>query len=70
MDRQRLILELEEPFDRISSGLNAMRLMVYGLESVQDPFADGFYTVWAGLSEAEEEVQKLLSSVSDAGRIA
>lgn len=64
MDHQRLILELEEPLGRISSGLNAMKLMVYGLESTQDPFADGFYTVWAGLSEAEEEVRGLLDRVS------
>ena len=64
MEQKILLLELEEAFDRISWGLSAMKLMILGLESVQDSYADGFYTVWTGLSEAEEQVTQLLEAVS------
>lgn len=63
-------MDLEEAFDRLSCGLNAIQLMVYGLESAQNPYADGFHAVWLDLSQAEGEVQRCLEAVSAASKSA
>ena len=41
MSQERILMDLEEAFGRLSDGLNAVELMVLGLEDVQDPYADG-----------------------------
>ena len=58
-----LLLELEGPVSRISCGVNALRLMVSGLELEEAPYADGFYALWSYLQEAEEALLAVLSAV-------
>ena len=70
MEQQDLLTELEEAFYRFTWGLNALELMVLGLEEASDPYAGGFQAVWLYLREAEEEVQNLLKAVAAAGTTA
>lgn len=66
MDHSILLMELEEAFERLCWGLNAVELMAMGLEDIRDPYADGLYAVWRYLDEAGEEVRRLFASVSTA----
>ena len=59
-------MDLEEAFGRLSDGLNAVELMVLGLEDVQDPYADGLYVIWRYLEREREEIERLLAAVSSA----
>lgn len=70
MDQRKLLMELEEAFDRLSCVLNAVTLMALGLENAQSPYADGLCVVTRYLEEAAREVQKCLKAVSDAGSAA
>ena len=67
MSQERILMDLEEAFGRLSDGLNAVELMVLGLEDVQDPYADGMYVIWRYLDGASEEVRSLLKKVSAPG---
>lgn len=64
MSQEEILMDLEEAFDRLSDGLNAVKLMVFGLEDVQDPYADGLYAVWRYLDREREEAARLLAAVS------
>ncbi len=66
MSQERILMDLEEAFGRLSDGLNAVELMVLGLEDVQDPYADGLYVIWRYLEREREEIERLLAAVSSA----
>ena len=57
MEYQKMLLDLEESAQRISSGINAIGIMTMGLAQVQDPYADGFYAVWNYLVDADRDFQ-------------
>ena len=40
------LYDLEEAIGHLSDGVNAVEVMVMGLEQVQDAHASGFYAVW------------------------
>lgn len=60
---QDFLLELEDPASRLHYGVNALRLMVSGLEQEEDPYADGLYALWCYLQEAEDALHTALSAV-------
>ncbi len=60
MREKDILMELEEPLRQISSGINALELMVYGLSRVKDPYGDGLYAIWNYLREAETEVREVI----------
>lgn len=64
MSQEKILMDLEEAFGRLSDGLNAVKLMVFGLEDVQDPYADGLYAVWRYLDREREEMVRLFAAVS------
>ena len=64
MNQANLLLELEEAFGRLSDGLNAFKLMAYGMEDIQDPYADGMYAIWRYLDGESKEMRRLLAEVS------
>ena len=64
MGQKNLLMDLEEVFVRLSDGLNAVKLIALGLESIQDPNAGGLYAVWRYLDEARNEAERLLTAVS------
>lgn len=70
MEQQNLLMDLEEIFVRLSDGVNAVKLIALGLESVQAPNAGGLYAVWRYLDEAEGDMHKLLNAVSVSGTTA
>lgn len=57
---QLQLQELEEAVQHLSDGLNAMNIMVMGLEQIQDAHTGGFYAVWRYLDEADREVHRCL----------
>lgn len=59
MDRGKLY-DLEEAIQRFSDGLDAIRMMVMGLEQVQDANTGGFYAIWRYLDEVDREVKRCL----------
>lgn len=59
MDSTKLY-DLEEAIQHFSDGLDAIEVMVMGLEQVQDAHAGGFYAVWRYLNKANQEVRKRL----------
>ena len=63
MIKKEILLDLEEPLDRLSCGVNAMGLMVLGLAQAHEPYADGFHAVWDYLRTAESDVQKVLAEI-------
>ena len=66
VEQRNILIELEEAFGRLSDGLNAFKLMAYGLEDIQDPYADGLYVIWRYLEREREEIERLLAAVSSA----
>ena len=52
--------ELEEAVQHLSDGLNAIKIMVMGLEQIQDAHVGGFYAVWRYLDEVDREVHRRL----------
>ena len=56
------LYDLEETIGHLSDGVNAVEVMVMGLEQVQDAHAGGFYAVWRYLDEANQEVFKRLDA--------
>lgn len=66
MSDRDLLLELEEPLSRLSYGINAIELMVSGLEQQDDPYADGFFAVWTYLRDAHLELEAVLTAVGEA----
>lgn len=63
MIKKEILLDLEEPLDRLSCGVNAMGLMVLGLAQAHEPYANGLHAVWDYLREAELDVQKVLAEI-------
>ena len=61
MDTMQLY-DLEEAIQHLSDGLDAVKMMVMGLEQVQEAHAGGFYAVWRYLDEADQEVHKRLGA--------
>ena len=64
MSQEILFMELEEAFGRLSDRLNAVKLIAFGLEDLQDPNAGGLYAAWRYLEGAREEIERLLAAVS------
>lgn len=58
MEYLELLLELEEPARRLSSGINAVGIMAMGLTQAKDPYADGFFAIWNYLVDADRDFQK------------
>lgn len=58
---QDLLLNLEVPLGCLGGTINAMELMLLGLEQVKAPYADGLYMLWDCLREAEEALHRALS---------
>ena len=63
MDQKDAIIKLEETYSRLSCLLNTLELMVLGLMEARDPYSDGFFALWATLTDADREMQKQLSSL-------
>lgn len=61
MDSTKLY-DLEEAIQHFSDGLDAIEVMVMGLEQMQDAHAGGFYAVWRYLDGANQEVRKRLDA--------
>lgn len=59
MDSTKLY-DLEEAIQHLSDGLDAIKIMVIGLEQMQDDHAGGLYAVWRYLDEANQEVRERL----------
>ena len=62
MNEQNILLDLEEPLQRLKCAVNAVELMTYGLGDVKDPYADGLFAIWCYLWEAEKDIQKVVRS--------
>lgn len=62
MNEHNILLDLEEPLQRLRCAVNAVELMTYGLGGAKDPYADGFQAIWNCLREAEEDIQKVVRS--------
>lgn len=61
MEQQDNMLELEETFERLLEGINAIELMVYGLAHIKDPYADGLNAVYNHLRQSADEMKKILA---------
>lgn len=61
MDLTKLY-DLEEAIQHFSDGLDAIKIMILGLEQVQDAHAGGFYAVWRYLDETNQEVRRQLDA--------
>ena len=61
MDIRSDLLELEEAARRISDGLDAIQVMVLGLEGAGSRYAGALHTIWGCLSDADRELQKKLA---------
>lgn len=59
---QDLLIDLEVPLNHLSCTVNAMELMVLGLEQAKDPYADGLCILWDCLREAESALHRALSA--------
>lgn len=66
MDLTKLY-DLEEAVQHLSDGLDAIEVMVMGLEQMQAAHAGGFYAVWRYLDEADQEVRKRLDACLKTG---
>lgn len=62
MELEHHLLEMDETMGRISDGLNAIRLMILGLEEAQDPFAGGLHMVWSYLEREEQAMRENLEA--------
>lgn len=60
MEKNELVLELEEPLRRIICGISALELMAGGLSRAKDPYADALHAVWAYLQEAGQDIENIL----------
>lgn len=60
------LYDLEEAIQHFSDGLDAIEVMVMGLEQVQDAHAGGLYAVWRYLDGANQEVRKRLDACLNA----
>ncbi len=56
------LYDLEEAIGHLSDGLDAVEVMVMGLEQVQDAHAGGLYAVWRYLEGANQEVRRQLDA--------
>ena len=54
------LYDLEEAIQHLSDGLDAIEIMVMGLEQEKAAHAGGFYAVWRYLNEANQEVRRQL----------
>lgn len=61
MEHQRNLIELQETFQRLLEGLNAMNLMALGLMQAKDPYADGINVLCVYLQETADEAKRLLT---------
>ena len=61
MDSTKLY-DLEEAIQHFSDGLDAIEVMVMGLEQMQDAHTGGFYAVWQYLDAADREVQRRMKT--------
>ena len=61
MDSMQLY-DLEEAVQHLSDGLDAIRVMVMGLEQMQSGHAGGFYAIWRYLDGAGQEVRRCLDA--------
>ena len=66
MDIQTNLLELEASAQRISDGLEAIRIMVVGLDGSGSEYTGAFHAIWHYLSDADAEFQKHLAACLDA----
>ena len=64
MEHQSTIMELEERFNDLLEGLNAIELMVLGLAQAKDPYIAAFHVVWLYLKESADGIQELLSELA------
>ena len=62
MDIQSQLMELETAVRHVSDGLNAIEVMVIGMEDMKSQYAGGVYAVWKYLHEANQEVSRLLTA--------
>ncbi len=60
------LYDLEEAIQHLSDGLNAIEVMVMGLEQMQDAHAGGLYAVWRYLNGANQEVHRQLAACLNA----
>ena len=65
MSTKEFLMNLEDPLRRISCGINAIELMMYGLGRTKDPYADGFFVIWNYLREAEADLQKAVQAAEE-----
>ena len=66
MEGNSKLIALEESFDRLYGGLNAMDLMVLGLMQARDPHAEGLNVLYNYLQEAASDMKKILTAAMPA----
>ena len=60
MEKNELVLKLEEPLRRIICGISALELMAGGLSRAKAPYADALHALWDYLQEAGQDVENVL----------
>ena len=66
MEIKSNLLALEESAQRLSAGVEAVRIMVIGLEGAGSKYTGAFHAIWHYLSDADGEFQKQLAACLDA----
>lgn len=67
MDIQVQLQELETAARHISDGLEAIQVMVLGLDSVGNQYAGALSAIWKYLSDADLELKQCLEACLRAG---
>ena len=62
MDIQAELQELETAAQRISDGLEAIQIMVLGLDGVGNQYAGALSAIWKYLSDADLELKQCLDA--------
>ncbi len=63
MEPYASLLELEPVIHRLSRGIDAVNLIVMGLDEMDDPHAGGLYAVWEYLHQTQQELETLYDAL-------
>ena len=66
MDIQTQLQELETTIQHISDGLDAIQVMVIGLDGTGNQYAGALSAIWTYLSQANQELKAQLASCLNA----
>ncbi len=57
MSLRSQLIDLDDSFNRLTRGVNAVGAMARAADSEGDTFADGLHAVWEYLSDAQDEAR-------------